>query len=177
MVKAQILFLVVPPRSDQRLQQQLHSQSLRAFVQFLLPASILANIKFFLLTSKASENRIPAHIKGDYKFSLPSGAFCTKIWVLLVLEHSTKADKPAAQRRCSNSEGSLKRELPSAPALGETPWHISAGHWTGIPTKSHPPEVWANNSPLRWQESSSLNKPQDKDGSFHITCSLHRAAH
>lgn len=79
MVKAQILFLVVPPRSDQRLQQQLHSQSLRAFVQFLLPASILANIKFFLLTSKASENRIPAHIKGDYKFFLPSGAFCTKI--------------------------------------------------------------------------------------------------
>lgn len=79
MVKAQILFLVVPPRSDQRLQQQLHSQSLSTFVQLLLLASILANIMFFLLTSKASENRIPAHIKGDYKLFLPSGAFCKKI--------------------------------------------------------------------------------------------------
>lgn len=78
-VKAQILFLMVPPRSDQWLQQQLHSKSQSTFVQLLLPASILANIKFFLLTSKASENRIPAHIKGDYKLFLPSGAFCKKI--------------------------------------------------------------------------------------------------
>lgn len=177
MVKAQILFLVVPPRSDQRLQQQLHSQTLSAFVQFLLPASILANIKFFLLTSKASENRIPAHIKGDYKLFLPSGAFCKKIRALVVLECSTNTDKPAGQRGCSNSAGSLRRDRPSAPGLGETPWHISARHSTGIATKSHPSEGWGNNSPLRWQESSSLNKPQEKYGSFNITCSLHKAVH
>lgn len=120
------------------------------FPVLLLPASILANIKFFLLTSKASENRIPAHIKGDYKLFLPSGAFYKRIWALLVLERSTNADKPVGQRHCSDSAGNLKRELPSAPDLGETPWYISARHMTGIPTKSYPSEAWG-----RWTTALS----------------------
>lgn len=115
LVNAHILFLAVPPRSNQRVQQQFYNHSLRVFVQLLFPGSILSNMKFFPLTSKTSENRIHAHIKDHYKLFLPSGAFCKKSCSLFVLERYTNADKPVGQTRLQQSRACKEGRLPSAP--------------------------------------------------------------
>lgn len=133
----------MPPRSNQRVQQQFYNQSLRAFVQLLSPGSILSTIKFFPLTSKPSENRIHAHIKEDYKLFLPSGAFRKKSRALLVLGHYTNTDKPVGQRHCSKRAVNLRGKAPiSSPDLHEMPLYTSARHTRRIPAKSHPAEVW-----------------------------------
>lgn len=180
LVNACILFLAVPPRSNQRVQQQFYNPSLRVFVQLLFPGSILSNTKFFPLTSKTSESRIHAHIKDDYKLFLPSGAFCKKSCALFVLERYTNADKPVGQRHCSNRAGHVKRE-----SSHQLPWPVQdAFEHLSRTQEENPhkkPPVWSvvlwNNSSLRWQKSSSLNKPQDKYAYFNITCSLHNVVH
>lgn len=132
----------MPPRSNQRVQQQFYNQSFRAFVQLLFPGCILSNIKFFPLASKTPENRIHAH-KDDYKLFLPSGAFCKKSCALLVLDCYTNRQTHRAEDTAQTEQRASRGEAPlSSPDLYKIPLYISAGHTRRIPAKSHPSEAW-----------------------------------
>lgn len=78
-VNMRILFLAVPPRSNQRVQQQHLSSASRAWDLLFNFSSLAAFFPIFLpVTPKISENRIHAHIKDDWEFLLPSGTSCKK---------------------------------------------------------------------------------------------------
>lgn len=117
-VNMHILFLAVPPRSNQRVQQQHLSSASRAWDLLFNFSSLAAFFPiFFPVTPKISENRIHAHIKDDWEFLLPSGTSCKKPGLCLHWNHYTNTDKPAGQRHCSEgkpqpAERESSRQLP-----------------------------------------------------------------